>query len=130
MLDEIEEMDMEEGVDSDSTQGKESHDIVVVNSPTQLPSGSARSNNNHCGHGLHSVSTTMVGDEETRVESFEDEVSIALEWFRSTFNRIGKNGRITLADFKQAAVEYDVSISVLHKTQIHYCIDVHISGIS
>ena len=108
MLEEIEEMDMEEGTNSDSSQGKESHDIVVVNSPTQVPGSARGDHSNCCGHGLHSVSTTVVADEEARVDSFEDEVSIALEWFRSTFNKIGKNGRISLSDFKQAATECDV----------------------
>lgn len=108
MLEEIKEMGMQEGTESDSSQDKESHDIVVVNSPAQLPGSASGNHSNCCGHGLHSVSTTVVGYEEAKVESFEDEVSIALEWFRSTFNEIGKNGRITLADFKHAATDCDV----------------------
>ena len=113
MLDEIEEMDEDEEGDSDSFQCKDSPDdcIVVVDSPTQLPS--LRAENSQCGHGLHSVSTTLVCDEDgCKVESFEDEVSASLEWFRSTFNRIGKNGRIMLADFKQAATDCDVRMTL------------------
>ena len=110
MLEEIKEVGMEGGTESDSSQDKESHEIVVVNSPAHLPGSASRDQSNCCGqsHGLHSVSTTVVGYEEARVESFEDEISFALEWFRSTFNKIGKNGRITLADFKHAATECDV----------------------
>ena len=104
MLEEIEEMDEEE-LDSSGQYHKDSQDehIIEMDSPTQLPPG-----DNHCVHGLHSVSTTLVADDEHRVESLEDEVSSALEWFRSTFNKIGKDNRITLRDFKQAAIGCDV----------------------
>lgn len=104
MLKEIEEMDEEE-LDSSGQYHKDSQDehIIEMDSPTQLPPG-----DNHCGHGLHSVSTTLVADGEHWTESLEDEVSSALEWFRSTFNKIGKDDRITLRDFKQAAIGCDV----------------------
>lgn len=104
MLEEIEEMDEEE-LGSSSQYCKESQDkhIIEVDSPTHLPPGG-----NHCGHGLHSLSTILVADDEHRTESLEDEVSSALEWFRSTFNKIGKGDRITLRDFKQAAIGCDV----------------------
>lgn len=104
MLEEIEEMEEEE-LDSSDLYHKDSQDeqIIEVDSPTELPPG-----DNHCGHGLHSVSTTLVADDEHRTESLEDEVSSALEWFRSAFNKIGKDDRITLRDFKQAAIGCDV----------------------
>ena len=101
MLEEIEEMEEEE-LDTSGQCRQDSQDehIIEVDSPTQLP--------HDCGHGLHSVSTTLVADDEHRTENLEDEVSIALDWFRSTFNKIGKDNRITLRDFKQAATGCDV----------------------
>jgi hypothetical protein len=104
MLEEIEEMEEEE-LDSSGPCHKDCQDehIIEVDSPTELPPG-----DNHCGHGMHSVSTTLVADDEHRTESLEDEISSALEWFRSTFNKIGKDDRITLRDFKQAAIGCDV----------------------
>lgn len=104
MLEEIEEMDEEE-LDSSGQYHKDSQDehIIEMDSPKQLPPG-----DNHCGHRLYSVSTTLVADDEHRTESLEDEVSSALEWFRSTFNKIGKDDRITLRDFKQAAIGCEV----------------------
>ena len=127
LLEEIEEMDENEAgrtgrgsdnsdqlYDSDSTErihktDSQDEHIVVINSPTHLPY-TAREDN-HLGCGLHSVSTVLVGDEEGRVDSFEDEVSVALEWFRSTFDERGNGGRITLAVFKQAAMECEVKRS-------------------
>ena len=116
MLEEIEEMEEEE-LDSSGQYRQESQDehIIQVDSPTQLPPG-----DNHCGHGLHSVSTTLVADDEHRTGSLEDEVSSALEWFRSTFNKIGKDDRITLRDFKQAAVGCDV------RRMLEHCISCYI----
>lgn len=107
MLEEIEEMEEEESDSRSSGQccqdSQDEPHIIEVDSPTYIPH-----EDNHCGHGLHSVSTTLVADDEHRTESMEDEVSIALEWFRSTFNKIGKDNRISLRDFKQAATGCDV----------------------
>ena len=105
MLEEIEEMEEEE-LDSSGLYHKDSRDeqIIEVDSPTD--------GDNHCGHRVHSVSTTLVADGEHRTESLEDEVSSALEWFRSTFNKIGKDDRITLRDFKQAAIGCDVNTQI------------------
>lgn len=118
MLEEIEEMEEEDHSEVDNSScndcGSQDDHIIVVNSPTQLPSVGGE--DGQCKHGLHSVSTTLVAEEEeegTRTGSLEDEVSVALEWFRSTFNKIGKNGRITLRDFKQAATECEVRIVYL-----------------
>ena len=115
MLNEIEEVE-EEDIECKDSQDE---DIIAVNSPSHLPNASGE--NNYYLHGLQSVSTTLVGEEECRRESLEDEVSAALEWFRSTFNKIGKNGRISLGDFKQAARECDVRSSdiVLYYKIIH-----------
>ena len=108
MLEEIEEMEEEE-LNSSSLYHKDSQDeqILEDDSPTELPP-----DDNHCGNGLHSVSTTLVADGEHQTESLEDEVSSTLEWFRSTFNKIGKDDRITLRDFKQAAIGCDVNTQI------------------
>ena len=98
--------DSSEQLNKEESQDQDEH-IVVINSPTHLPYAMREH-----GGGLHSVSTTLVVDEEHRVDSFEDEVSTALEWFRSTFSEIGNSGRISLAVFKQAAMECDVNISI------------------
>ena len=114
MLEEIEEMEEEDLDTSQSHKDSQDEHIIEVDSPTQLPPG--RGQDSHCGHGLHSVSTSLVADEERRTESLEDEVSIALEWFRSTFNKIGKDDRITLRDFKRAATECDVRNTINYST--------------
>lgn len=117
-LEEIVEIDEEEEGDSEDQCCKDSQDehIIEIESPTMMPVGrSEEGSHGHCGPGLHSTSTTMVADsEEQQMGSFEDEVSTALEWFRSIFNELGKDDCITVRDFKQAATGYDVRQATLH----------------
>ena len=58
-----------------------------------------------------SASTTPALEEEDRARLQEvelDEVSQCLEWFSTRFTNIGKNGRVTLKDFKRVAQESEV----------------------
>ena len=62
---------------------------------------------------LQSMSTVIADDnnsQETTTRSHE--VSQVLDWFRSTFNQIGKHGRVTLKDMKYAAKEYEVYLKI------------------
>ena len=69
---------------------------------------------------LHSLSTTLAeegggsssGHCNATIYNEEEEIPQVLEWFRVTFTRIGKHGRVTLRDLKHAATEYEVSTYV------------------
>lgn len=87
--------------------------------PTRLPSRQLCQS--ECGddegvlcHDSMSI-TPIVDDMELSMEQevpgrmSEEEVSLILERFRETFAMIGKHGRVTLKDFKQAAKESEVS---------------------
>ena len=59
-----------------------------------------------------SASTTPALEEEDRLRLQEvesEEVSQCLEWFSGKFSNVGKNGRVTLKDFKRLVQECQVS---------------------
>lgn len=59
-----------------------------------------------------SSSTIPALEEENKLRLQEvesEDVSQCLEWFSVKFNNVGKNGRVTLKDFKRVAQECEVS---------------------
>lgn len=52
-------------------------------------------------------------DQEIQEQMSEEEVSFILDWFRKKFTSIGKHGRVTLKDFRHAARESEVRVTVL-----------------
>lgn len=65
-----------------------------------------------------SASTTPALEEEEdmlRLQEVElEEVSQCLEWFNGTFSSVGKNGRVTLKDFKRLVQECQVRLLCMH----------------
>ena len=86
-----------------SQRERESPALSIGSSVFQSPTHAPRLCND-------STSTTPAVQEEAALRQQDaEELSRVLEWFRATFTRIGKHGRVSLKDFKYAAKECEVS---------------------
>ena len=86
-------------ISSESRECETPTDVRVRNTELQSPALAL----------CHDSTSTTPALQEERQQDFEEELSQVLEWFRGTFTRIGKHGRVTLRDFKCAARECEVS---------------------
>jgi len=86
-------------ISSESRECETATDVRVRSSELQSPALAL----------CHDSTSTTPALQEERQQDFEEELSQVLEWFRGTFTRIGKHGRVSLRDFKYAARECEVS---------------------
>ena len=86
-------------ISSESRECETTTDVRVRSSELQSPALAL----------CHDSTSTTPALQEERQQDFQEELSQVLEWFRDTFTRIGKHGRVSLRDFKCAARECEVS---------------------